>query len=80
MKLDANENPYGPPPEVLKALGSMAFPNIYPDPEQRALRKALAEREGVPIENILGEYTNGTNILMARCLMVLCGDFFGAYR
>lgn len=54
VKLDANENPYGPPPEVLQALGSMKFPNIYPDPEQRALRKALAEREGVPMENILG--------------------------
>lgn len=30
VKLDANENPYGPPPEVPAALGSMPFPNIYP--------------------------------------------------
>ena len=53
IKLDANENPYGPPPEVLQALGSMQFPNIYPDPESRALRAALAESVGVPAENLL---------------------------
>ena len=29
VKLDANENPCGPPPEVLEALGSMPLPNIY---------------------------------------------------
>lgn len=53
VKLDANENPYGPPPEVLQALGSMEFPNIYPDPESRRLRKALAEWQGVPMEHLL---------------------------
>ena len=53
VKLDANENPYGPPPEVLKALGSMDFPNIYPDPESRRLRQALAEWQGVPAEHLL---------------------------
>ncbi len=25
VKLDANENPYGPPPEVREALGKMAW-------------------------------------------------------
>lgn len=53
MKLDANENPYGPPPEVLEALGSMEFPNIYPDPESRRLRAALAEDTGLGAEHIL---------------------------
>ena len=53
VKLDANENPYGPPPEVNEALGNMRFPHIYPDPESRVLRKALAEECGVPIENLL---------------------------
>lgn len=56
VKLDANENPYGPPPEVTQALGSMPFPNIYPDPETRRLREALAEREGLPKEHILVSY------------------------
>lgn len=53
VKLDANENPYGPPPEVAQALGSMRFPNIYPDPETRALRSLLAPTLGVPIEQVL---------------------------
>lgn len=53
MKLDANENPYGPPPEVLEALGSMQFPNIYPDPESRRLREALAKDTGVGAEHLL---------------------------
>lgn len=53
VKLDANENPYGPPPEVLAALGSMQFPHIYPDPESRKLRAALAEWNDVPIEHLL---------------------------
>ena len=53
VKLDANENPYGPPPEVLAALGSMAWPNIYPDPESRRLREALAAWNNVPVEHLL---------------------------
>ena len=53
VKLDANENPYGPPPEVLKALGSMQFPNIYPDPETRRLRAALSKVNNIPMENLL---------------------------
>lgn len=53
IKLDANENPYGPPPEVAAALGAMRFPNIYPDPETRALRAALAPSLGVPLPQVL---------------------------
>jgi hypothetical protein len=53
IKLDANENPYGPPPEVRAALGTMSFPHIYPDPETRTLRKALGEMNGIPMEHLL---------------------------
>ncbi len=53
IKLDANENPYGPPREVLAALGDMPFPNIYPDPETRRLRSALAELNDIPMEHLL---------------------------
>jgi len=53
VKLDANENPYGPPPEVLEALGNMQFPNIYPDPETRRLRAALSKLNNIPMENLL---------------------------
>jgi histidinol-phosphate aminotransferase len=53
VKLDANENPYGPPPEVLAALGAMRFPHVYPDPETRALRAALAAWHGVDAARLL---------------------------
>jgi histidinol-phosphate aminotransferase len=53
IKLDANENPYGPPPEVAAALAAMPFPHIYPDPECRALRSKLAAMNGTPEQNIL---------------------------
>lgn len=53
VKLDANENPYGPPPEVRQALANMPFPHIYPDPETRQLRKALAEWNDIPMEHLL---------------------------
>ena len=53
IKLDANENPYGPLPQVREALGKLDFPHIYPDPESRALRKCLAEFTGVPAEYLL---------------------------
>lgn len=53
VKLDANENPYGPLPAVREALGRMDFPHIYPDPESRALRNALEKFTGVPTEYLL---------------------------
>lgn len=53
VKLDANENPYGPLPAVREALGKLDFPHIYPDPESRALRRSLAAFTGVPEEYLL---------------------------
>ncbi len=53
IKLDANENPYGPSPRVRAALGAIPFPHIYPDPEATGLRAALAVDTGVPAENLL---------------------------
>ena len=53
IKLDANENPYGPLPVVKDTLSELAYPHIYPDPESRHLRKALSEFHQVPMENIL---------------------------
>ncbi len=53
VKLDANENPYGPVPAVLEALAEYNYYHIYPDPEQTELRAALSEFVGAPSENIL---------------------------
>jgi histidinol-phosphate aminotransferase len=70
IKLDANENPYGPPPEVFEALGSMKFPYIYPDPESRRLRGALAQDSGLGSEYILAGCGADELIdLIMRCVL-----------
>ena len=53
IKMDANENPYGPSPKARQALAELAWPHIYPDPESRALRSALADFSGAPFENLM---------------------------
>ncbi|CAM8920093.1 unnamed protein product [Rhodiola kirilowii] len=70
IKLDANENPYGPPPEVFEALGSLKFPYIYPDPESRRLRAALAEDSGLEADHILvGCGADELIDLIMRCVL-----------
>ncbi|GMN24961.1 hypothetical protein TIFTF001_000769 [Ficus carica] len=70
IKLDANENPYGPPPEVFEALGSLKFPYIYPDPESRRLRAALADDSGLEAEYILAGCGADELIdLIMRCVL-----------
>ncbi|MBI3742928.1 MAG: aminotransferase class I/II-fold pyridoxal phosphate-dependent enzyme, partial [Chloroflexi bacterium] len=53
VKADGNENVYGPSPRVLKALAAYDGYHIYPDPDQRLLRKALARYTGVAAEHIV---------------------------
>ncbi|MBN2393654.1 MAG: histidinol-phosphate transaminase [Anaerolineae bacterium] len=53
IKLDANENPYGPSPKVKAALANLQYAHIYPDPGSDALRARLADFTGVPAENLL---------------------------
>jgi histidinol-phosphate aminotransferase len=86
VKLDANENPYGPLPAVREALGSMDFPHIYPDPESRALRKALETFTGVTAEYLLaGSGADELLDLIMRFLLdpgdciLSCPPTFGMY-
>ena len=53
VKLDANENPFGPSPRVHEALANLAGAHVYPDPESGQLRELLAEFCGVPASQIL---------------------------
>jgi histidinol-phosphate aminotransferase len=86
VKLDANENPYGPHPAVRQALADHRFLHIYPDPEQRELRAALAEYVGIPAENILpGHGADELIDLLVRIMagtgdaIVDCPPTFGMY-
>lgn len=53
VKLDANENSYGPSPLAVEAMASLDYPHIYPDPECGALRDALVSYTGLPREYLL---------------------------
>lgn len=53
VKLDANENPYGPAPGVRQALANLEHAHIYPDPQSSALRAALAGFTGLPADVLL---------------------------
>ncbi len=53
VKLDANENPYGPSPLVAETLAKLPYPHIYPDPESRQLRAELSNYTGVAAEHLL---------------------------
>jgi histidinol-phosphate aminotransferase len=53
VKLASNEGPFGPLPAALEAMADAATDlNRYPDGGAYALHHALAERHGVPVENV----------------------------
>ena len=86
VKLDANENPYGPLPAVREALGNLDFPHIYPDPESRALRKSLEEFTSVPAKYLLaGSGADELIDLLMRVMLepgdciLSCPPTFGMY-
>ncbi len=53
VKLDANENPYGPLPAVTEALARYPHFHVYPDPRQSSLCDALGAFIDVPAAHIL---------------------------
>jgi histidinol-phosphate aminotransferase len=53
VKLDANENPYGPSPRAIEAVARYPYYAIYPDPDQTLLRRALSTYVGQPVARIL---------------------------
>lgn len=70
VKLDANENPYGPSPLVVERLAEFSFYHIYPDPQQEQLRGALADYVGVPAEYILPGH-GADELIDLLCRMLL---------
>jgi len=54
IKLDSNENPFGPSPLAVQAMQSATEAcNLYPDNEASVLRNRLAELHGVSSEQVL---------------------------
>ena len=67
IKLNTNENPYPPAPGVAKALGELDSDRfrLYPDPNCMKLRKALASRYGVDVEQVFVGV--GSDDVIAMC-------------
>jgi histidinol-phosphate aminotransferase len=74
IKMNANENPYGCSPKVLKALAKCDHFHIYPDDGQQELRKQLAVYAGVPAERIIAGHGSNTLIDLIARLFVAQGD------
>ena len=70
VKLDANENPYGTAPEVLKVLSSVPYYHIYPDPAQVQLRESIAKYAGVDSEQVVVG-TGADEIIDLICRLLL---------
>ncbi len=86
VKLDANENPYGPSPKAVAAMAGYPWLHIYPDPQSTELRAALAWHTGVPAERILAGHGAdelidllGRLVLSPGDAIIDCPPTFGMY-
>jgi histidinol-phosphate aminotransferase len=86
LKLDGNENPYGCSPKVNQALSNYPYYHIYPDPQQRELRKALEKYIGVSANHLVaGSGSDELIELILRLFLepgdqvINCPPTFGMY-
>lgn len=71
VKLNTNENPYGPSPKVIAALQAEAADSLrlYPDPDSSRLKAAIAEYHGLqPSQVFVG---NGSDEVLAHVFQAL---------
>src|SRR5437660_4377868 len=71
IKLDSNENPFGPSPRAIVAMQSLlSAANFYPDDDCQQLRGKLAACHGVPVEQVLVT-AGSTGLLGLLCQTML---------
>lgn len=75
VKLASNENPLGPSPAAIEAIRNEADKvHLYPDPEARALKRALAEELDVLPEQILFGNGGESTIQLVSASVISPGD------
>ena len=74
IKLNSNESPYPPPPQVIQALGNHEFYNNYPDTESAALRQALSHYTGVESKHIVVSHGSNELINLLWHIFLSVGD------
>ncbi len=74
VKLNTNENPYPPSPQVLKALAEIGPEQLrrYPDPKAGTFRQAAAEVNGVQSDYIM--CCNGGDELLTITFRAFCDE------
>ena len=72
VRLNANENPYGPPPRVRALIESFDAANIYPDPDHAALRACLSGYTGFSADRIVAG--SGSDELIALIMRLFVGQ------
>jgi histidinol-phosphate aminotransferase len=71
IKLDGNENPYGPSPRTLAALADYRGYHIYPDPEHTLLREAIQNYVGVDKSHVM--FGSGSDELIDLIMRLFLG-------
>jgi len=71
VKLNTNENPYGPSPLAVAAIQADANDSLrlYPDPEATALREAIARYHGLSLDQVF--VGNGSDEILAHTFLGL---------
>ena len=74
IKLNTNENPYSPSPEVTEALGGInpEIWRLYPDPHSDRLRRAIARAYDLQLDNVI--VGNGSDELLSIALRSFTGE------
>ena len=72
VKIDGNENPYGPSPKALEALRGDYQPHHYGDAGQRRLRAAISKYLDVPPETIV--CGSGSDEIIDLLFQLFSGD------
>lgn len=77
IRLDSNENPFGPSARALEALRlSLEDLHLYPDDDCRLLRERLASVHSLPFEQIM--VTAGSTQMLALLCQTLLGEGLNA--
>ena len=78
VKLNTNESPYPPSPEVVAAVSQAEVErlNLYPDPTGKALKEKLAKLYGVEAKNVF--LSNGSDDILNFAFMAFCDSERGA--
>jgi histidinol-phosphate aminotransferase len=71
VKLNTNENPYGPSPKVIAALKAEAADTLrlYPDPNSDKLKEAIAQNHGLKANQVF--VGNGSDEVLAHVFQAL---------